>query len=191
MSPEKRRAPQNRRSALPALRGALPGAGETSPPAAEPHPCRPDHWLGQSLVSSVLAPAPHRGGGPGVGSPLGAADQPSGSGLHHRGAQTSKQTMAKTAKLARFFLFTGTEPHVTGTQHGIAATQRSSFHCRLLIADCRLKKWCGNSFQCPSARHGGQRQSKIGNSSHPGPNDSPVTASASASSSYQHATAGV
>ena len=37
--------------------------------------------------------------------------------------------------------------------------QRPGFHCRLLIADCRLKKWCGNSFQCPSAI--GNRKSAI------------------------------
>jgi hypothetical protein len=39
----------------------------------------------------------------------------------------------------------------------------------LPIADCRLKKWCGNSFQRPSAID--NRQLKIGNSSQPGPSD--------------------
>jgi len=31
--------------------------------------------------------------------------------------------------------------------------RRPSFHCPAVAG--RLKKWCGNSFQCPSARHGG------------------------------------
>jgi len=39
-------------------------------------------------------------------------------------------------------------------QLGIAAT-KAGFHCRLLIADCRLKKWCGNFLPCQSARRGG------------------------------------
>jgi hypothetical protein len=37
------------------------------------------------------------------------------------------------------------------------------FHCRLLIADCRLKKSCGSFLPCQSAIE--NRQSKIGNSS--------------------------
>jgi len=41
--------------------------------------------------------------------------------------------MAKTARLARFFLFTGTHLHVTGTQRGGLIAD-----CRLLIDDCRL-----------------------------------------------------
>ena len=44
--------------------------------------------------------------------------------------------------------------------------ENTGFNWRLTIGDCRLKKSRGNSFQCPSARHGGtigNRQSTIVN----------------------------
>jgi dTDP-4-amino-4,6-dideoxygalactose transaminase len=42
--------------------------------------------------------------------------------------------------------------------------RRANFHCRLLIADCRLEKSRGNSFQ--GSLGIGNRQSKIGNFTH-------------------------
>jgi hypothetical protein len=62
------------------------------------------------------------------------------------------------------------EPFMFGGELGIgiiaSRDQRPGVHCRLPIADCRLKRWHGSPYQCPSARHGGaidNRQSAIEN----------------------------